>query len=499
MLNDLRHTARHVIIYSIGNLSAKLIGFILLPLYTDFLTTEEYGMLAILELTGFLIVSLAGLKLSTAMMRWCSADPASEKTRVIAFTTLISLLVMVVLTNLIFQPVAGSFSRILFDSADYKQYFQILFLSVSFDILNLWVLDLIRLKERPLFYILLSLVKFTIILILNIYFIKFRGFGVLGIFLSQLIGGASLFLLSLNFIRKNTTLKIDFKQIGSMASYGFPLVFSSLSMYLLTLGDRYIMKYILDLGDVGVYALGYKIATVSNLLIIQSFQTGFLPIAYKKFDEKRNERFFSKTLTYYTFVLVVFSLTLTLFAKEIILLLSRSSDYYMAYTVVPFIALSFIFRGIQYVLSLSLHFVKRTRYNAFIVVGMVVLNVGLNIVLQPLLGIYGAALSGVISYFLMLNIFRYYSRKFYDPGYETRKISLMILVGIGLYLLSLLFQQMALGWVILLKFLLIIVFPLLLYLFGFFEQIELKGIRGAIRKWRHPGHWIENTRDFFKP
>lgn len=498
MLNDLRQTARHIIIYSIGNLSAKLIGFILLPLYTDFLSTEEYGMLAILEITGFLIVSLAGLKLSTAMMRWCSSDPDSDKTKVIAGTTLFSLLVLILITNLIFQPIAGSFSRILFDSVTYKRYFQILFLSVSFDILNLWVLDLLRLKEKPGKYILLTLIKFTAVLILNVFFIKYKGLGVLGIFLSQLSGGALLFLLSLNFLRKNVTLKIDFQQIKPLARYGFPLVFSSLSMYLLTLGDRYIMKYLLDLSDVGVYALGYKIATVSNLLIIQSFQTGFLPIAYKKYEEKGNERFFRKTMTYYAFVLVIFSLAVTLYSKEIILLLARSSDYYIAYTLVPFIALSFVFRGLQYVLSLSLHYVKQTRYNAYIVMAMALFNIGLNFLLQPWLNIYGAALSGVISYFVMLNIFRFYSRKFFNPGYEMGKIFLMIFLGIILYLTSLLFQNLALSWVILLKLALILVFPFILYLFGFYEPIELERIRGAVKKWRHPGNWFTNTRDFFQ-
>jgi len=455
-------------------------------------------MLAILELTGFLIISLAGLKLSTAMMRWCSAERDLEKSKVIAFTTLVSIIALIIITNLIFQPIAGSFSRILFESNAYKNYFHVLFLSVSFEILNLWVLDLIRIREKPGVYIALSLIKFTVILILNIFFIKYKGYGVLGIFLSQLIGGALVFLLAMNFVRKNVSLKIDMKELRPMAKYSFPLVFTSLSMYLLTLGDRYIMKYLLDLSDVGVYALGYKIATVSNLLIIQSFQTGFLPIAYRKYEEQGNERFFVKTLTYYAFILVLFSLGITLFSKELIYLLARSSDYYIAYTIVPFIALSFVFRGIQYVLSLSLHFVKQTKYNAFIVMGMAVFNIGLNVLLQPILGIYGAALSGVVSYFVMLNIFRYYSKKFFNPGYEIGKVSLMIIMGVALYMASLLFDELSMGWVILIKFGLIASFPFLLYLVGFYEKIEIERIKGAFRKWRNPGQWIRHTKNFFQ-
>lgn len=52
MLNHLRNTVKHTAIYSLGNLSTKIIGLILLPLYTSYLTTAEYGIFSILEVTS---------------------------------------------------------------------------------------------------------------------------------------------------------------------------------------------------------------------------------------------------------------------------------------------------------------------------------------------------------------------------------------------------------------------------------------------------------------
>jgi len=495
LLKDLKHTAKHIVIYSIGNLSTKLVGFILLPLYTDFLTTEEYGMLAILEVTSFMLIAFVGMRQSTAMMRWCSAEKDDEKTRSIAFTTLITIMVMGLAFNLLFQPLAGSFGRILFDSADFKSYFRVLFMFVSFEILNVWVLDLIRIKGKPTYYVLLSLVKFIIILSLNIYFIKYQGMGVLGIILSQLIGSVILFLISLFFIAKNITAKLNLSEVKPMFKYGFPLVFTTVSMYLLSLGDRYLMKYMLDLGDVGVYSLGYKIATVTNLIVIQSFQTGFLPIAYKMYEQKGNDRFFTKTLTYYTFILVLFSLALSLFSKELITLLSKKDDYIVAYTIVPFISHGLIFKGIQYVFSLSLHFVKNTKYNAIIVLSVAIFNFFLNMLLLPRLGIYGAGLASVTSFCIMLIAFRIYAKRFYDPGYEIGKLFLLVGLGIGLYLVSLLFDDFSMVVEIMLKLVLIIIYPFLLYLLGFYEKVEIDSLRGAYKKWNKPSEWFTNFKD----
>jgi len=393
-----------------------------LPLYTDYLTTDEYGMLALLEVTSFMLISLVGMRMSTAMMRWGSAEQSESKQGSVAFTVLITLVVLAVVFNVLFQPLAGSFSRILFESRSFQEYFNVLFLYVSIEILNVWVLDLIRIKEKPLFFVFLSLLKFTIVLGLNIYLVKFQGLGVLGIILSQLIGSALLFLASLIFISKNITTKFRFDQVKPMFRYGFPLVFTTISMYLLSLGDRFMMKYMLDLGDVGIYSLGYKIATVTNLLVIQSFQTGFLPIAYKKYEEGGNERFFFLSLTYYTYILVLVSLGLAMISKELIMLLSRSEEYYSAYKIVPLISLALVFKGIQYIFSLSLHFIRNTKYNAIIVLSVAVFNLLLNAILLPRIGIFGAGVASVISFFIMLTGFRLYGKKFYDPGYEINKI-----------------------------------------------------------------------------
>ncbi|HAF31114.1 MAG TPA: hypothetical protein DCG75_18915 [Bacteroidales bacterium] len=489
MLGKLKHTAKQTIIYSLGNISSKLIGFILLPLYTSYLTTEEYGIFAILEVTATIMVAVFSFKLSTSMMRWCSNENSERTKKSLLFTTYISAFIIILLLNFILQPFRRSFSNLFFEKDEYAVYFLILFLSVSFEILNLFSFDLIRLKEKPVLFISISGLRLTAILILNIYFIKYMGLGVKGIILSQLIGNTFITVITLPFLIKNMIWHYNFAELRKMISYGIPLVFSTISMMLLTMGDRFIIKYFLDYSEVGIYSLGYKLASVTNVIIIQSFQTGFLPIAYKNFDKPDAQRFFSKILTYYTFILVTASLFISLFSQEVIELFSKNSDYNAAYKIVPFISLAFIFKGVQYVYSLGLHFAKKTKYNATIVLFAAILNFGLNLILVPIYGIYGAAIATIISWIVMSTAFYKYSFKFYKIRYEISKIVILVAISAGLYMISLLFIHVNFYLKILLKIILIGSFPLILRLFGFYEIIEIERIRGFFKRWRNPKTW----------
>ncbi|MCK5028597.1 MAG: oligosaccharide flippase family protein [Bacteroidales bacterium] len=482
MLGKLKHTAKQTFIYSLGNISSKLIGFILLPLYTGYLQTEEYGIFAILEVTSTIMVAVLSFKLSTAMMRWCSSENIGDKAKSLLFTTYSSSFFIIILLNLTLQPFRESFSNLFFSTNIYSEYFLILLLSVSFEILNLFSFDLLRLKEKSFFYISASILRIVTILVLNIYFIKYVGLGVKGIILSQLIGNVLIYIITLPFIIKNMILKFDLPELKKMFQYGIPLIFSTISMMMITMGDRYIIKYFSNYSDVGIYSLGYKIASVTNVLIIQSFQTGFLPIAYKNFDKPDAQRFFSKILTYYTFVLVLASLGISLFSQEVIDLFSKNSDYNIAYTIVPFISLAFIFKGVQYVYSLGLHFAKKTKYNAYIVLCAAIINFIINILLIPRYGIYGAAVATIISWIIMSTAFYKFSFKYYKVKYEIKKVVLLIVTGIALYSISLFFNDFIFYTKIIAKSILIISFPFLLWIFRFYEKNELEILKGFVKK-----------------
>jgi len=482
MLNKLKQTAKQSIVYSLGNISLKLIGFILLPLYTGYLSTDEYGVFAILEITGAIIVAVLSFRLSTAMMRWCANEKSLRKIKSIIFTTYTTSLVALVFFNLVAIPFTSRISELFFGTGGYYKYFVILILSSSFGILNLFSFDLLRLKEKSVLYVVISGIRVLALLSLNIYFIKYKGYGVYGILLSQLISNVLISIITLPVLIRNMVFEYRFSELKPMLKYSGPLVFTVISMMVLTMSDRYIIKHYLNYSEVGIYSLGYKLAGVVNVIIIQSFQTGFLPISYKNYDKPDAQRFFSKTLTYYTLILVISSLALAMYSKEIIEIFSKNIAYNSAYKVIPYIALAFVFKGIQYMFSLGLHFVKKTKYNAYVVLFAAILNIGLNFILIPRFSIYGAAIATVISWAIMVVAFYKYSQHFYKIKYEIGKITSIIAIGISLYFISLLFNDVNIILAIFLKFVLILIFPLILYFFNFYEKIEIRRVKEFILK-----------------
>ncbi len=493
MLNNLKHTLKHSIIYSLGNLSSKVIGLILLPLYTSYLSTSDYGILAILETTSQFLVAVVSLRLSTAMMRWWSDADSQKKKETIIFTSFSSIVIVLVIFNIVFQPFKTNLSYLFFDSDKYVDYFLILFVSISFEILAGITLSLIRLKEKSVLFVTINVIKLLVSLGLNVYFIVYLEMGVKGIILSLFIGHAISLILSIPILFKNSNLTFDFTIFKELIKFSLPLSLTTITMLLLTLSDRYILKFYHDYSNVGVYSLGYKLAGVINVFILQSFQMGFLPIAYKMYNKPEAKRYFSKVFIYLVFTLLLSTLILSLFSKEAIILFAKNNvNYWQAYTIVPILCITYSLKGMEYFFALGLHYVKKTKYNASIVLIASVISLSLNFLLIPYLKIYGAAITALLSELVLVVLFYKRSNKYYPINYELNKVVKLFITAIILLGLSFSIQHINLYLRLGIKVLFIILYPIILYYWNFFEEIEILRLKQAWAKWRNPAKWKNN-------
>ena len=485
MFADIKLTIKQTSVYSLGNISTKLVGFILLPLYTAHLSTEDYGILAILQAIMQILIGVFGLNLPTAMMRWYAPEKDPEKQKSIVFTSFISTVGIAIILSVLLLPLNEQFSIRLFETRDFSSYFTFLFLAVSVGIVNNVPLSLIRLKEQSGFYIIVTTLKFTLIVLLNIYFVAIQKIGVEGIIISELIGHLFVIIITAPILLKNSIFKIDSSALIGMIKYGAPLVFSLVFTFILTLGDRFIIKYFYGDSSVGIYSLGHRIASVINMLILQSFQLGFIPIAYKKLNDPNAKRYFSKILTYYTLILVFSALVVSLFSQELIRLLATNSEYWISFVVVPIIAFAFVLKGIQYTFALSFHYTKKTGYSAFVFVLGAVINIALNIALVQKYGFLGAAVSLLISIFIMLILSYILGQKVYKIPYEILKISKIFFIGLLLYLISLALGGLEFWTLIFIKIALVSIFPIILYILNIFDKVELEGLQKGMKDFKN--------------
>lgn len=493
MFKDIRSLAKHSIIYSIGNIATRLVGIILIPLYTRLIPVEMFGIYALFEVTIQFLQGLLLFGLPTALFRWYSIEK-KEKHRQIFSTTLIFSGTLSVLLTIIIYLTQAELSHIFFSSEDYAIHFFLTALIIAVLLPAQLLFAQLRYEDRSIQFISVKLAKFLSQLIITIYLVAKIKMGILGILYGHLISDLIVLIIMLPYTIKRTTFRIDTTELKNMLRFGAPLAVSGLSSRFLNMGDRYILGALTDLKTVGIYTIGYKIANLIDTLIIQAFQYAFIPMAWKKIDADNAKRFYAKTLTYLCFLLFWISLFVAIFRSEIIHLLTKNREYWQAADIIGLIAFAICFKGMSTVVKMGLQFSKQTKFIAFSVFGAALLNVGLNLLLIPLLSIIGAALATLISFLFMLAIVLYLSNKYYPVPYEWKKIAVLAFVTLLLNGAALLISPTISLLSLLTKSGLVLSYPFLLYFMNFFDPRELYRLNGAWKKWRNPLNWKKNIK-----
>jgi Na+-driven multidrug efflux pump len=145
--------------------------------------------------------------------------------------------------------------------------------------------------------------------------------------------------------------------------------------------------------------------------------------------------------------------------------------------------MSIFFANMKEVTVYGLHIAKKTRIIGIIVVFSTVLSLVLNFLLIPVWDITGAAVATLLSQFIYWYACYYYSQKVFYVPYEIGKLTLMVITGAVLSFSGLLLNGLDLLPRMIIKTLCLVSFPFILYLFNFYEPVELQSIRGFINKW----------------
>jgi len=496
MLKNIRSAVRNSLIYGLGNLSVKLVGLILIPIYTDpkYLSINDYGVLGVVEATSQVIIAILGLALAQALTRWYWDQSFSDKQKSMFFTLLTFLLGFSFLLFICFYPFSGQLSILLFEKADFSRLLRLMFISACLQMLSQVPLTLLKLQEKPGLYSGSNVFKLFVTLILTIYLVVFEKRGLEGIYEAQIIGGIFIYIFLIKYILRNIRLRFEVLILRNMLIYSFPLVLGSVSGVLLSIFDRYTLNFMADLPDVGVYTLGYKVANTIKILVITSVQLAISPMIFKMMNQPESKRFYSKIMTYFSYLVIFLVLGMSFFAREIIKVFTSSIDYWDASKIIPVISFALFFGMLKDTSLIGLQITKRTKIIGIVIFFVAILNLGLNIILIPKFKIMGAAVATLLSQIIFFIVIFINAQKHYFIPYEISKVVLMVLVGLVLFCISLLTNNMILLPRLVIKTIILLSFPFILYPFKFYEPVELERIKGAWDKWKNPLNWRDNIK-----
>jgi len=485
MLNSIKVSFKDSLVYGLGNIAVKIIGFILIPLYTDprYFSVDDFGIIAVLDISGLILISLMASGLPQSMMRWYWDKDYANNQKGIFFMAFMFQLLISILFCTFLMPLSGQLSSVIFSTIDWSKAISLLILSSALQAVNNLINTLMRVQSKSVLFSAANLFKLLLVLTLTIYFIVYRGMGVPGIYLAQVIGNLMFIIFLSGYAIKNITPFFSFPIFRSMSRYGYPLLLANFASAALTAIDRYALNSMALLKFVAIYTMAFKIASVLKLVIADSIKMALTPMVLQKINSPDNKRFYSKSMLYTSFVLMLGIITVSLFSYEIIKVISKSAVFWSAYMVVPILALSVFFMNMRETTSYGLLINKKSGIIGMNVVISALLNIVLNILLIPKWNIFGTAVATLLTQIIYWMLNYYFSQKEYFIPYEKRKVMIMFLTGGLLSFAGLFLNEMHIIPRLIIKTTCVLVFPFLLFLFGFFETAELRAIRGFFVKW----------------
>ena len=485
MLNTVRSSLKNGLVYGLGNIAVKVIGFLLIPLYTDpqFFSIDDFGIMGLLDISGLVLTAFLASSLPQSLTRWYWDKDHLNNQKAVFFMTLAAQVIISISFCLLLFPFANHFSMLIFGEPDWSRAINLVILAASLQSINNIINTLMRLQSRSLLYTFVNFSKLIIVLSLTIFMIVGKKMGIEGIYLAQVTGNLLFLIFLLGYTIKNCRISFDKTIIKSMFIFGIPLILANISGAALNVIDRYSLNSLALLKYVALYTLAFKISSVLKLVIVDSIKMAIAPLMIQKIDASDNKRFYSKVLLYSSYILMIGIIVISLFSYELIKVITKSNQYWEAYIIIPILCLSVFFVNLKDITVYGLFITKRTRIIGVIVTVATILNLLLNFALIPLWGIIGAAISTLLAQLFYWYITYFFSQKKYFIPYENKKIFLVLIIGTIISCSSFFINDLPLIMRLLIKTFCVISFPFILYFFKFYEPIELQSIRGFVVKW----------------
>ncbi|MBP2044976.1 flippase [Methanobacterium aggregans] len=414
----------------ITNILVAISSLILLPILTKNFSIGEYGIWVQITTTIGLMPNIATLGLPYTMVRFLSAEKDENRIREgfysISAVVLVSTFIISVLMFIFAQNIANGIL-----GGD-VQLAMVLAVIIFFACLNAFLLNYFRTFQQMKRYSIFLLIQ-TYLGVFIVSYFALMGFSIYTAALGLLAANITTLIVMLPFIISNIGFKIPkFSNMREYLSFGLPTVPSNLSYWITDSSDRYVIGIFLGTAFVGYYSPGYTLGNII-MLILAPF-TLLLPSVLPKYYEDNNmeqvDVFLKYSLKYFLLVAIPSAVGLSLLSKPILNILTTTEIAANGYLITPFVALSAILIGIYGITSNILVLEKKTKIIGTVWIICAILNLGLNIIMVPYLGILGAAAVTLISYVVAFSIMLYYSNKFFTFDFNVKFIIKSIISSI---------------------------------------------------------------------
>lgn len=463
--------------YSIASLFTVIAGLVTFPLLTRVFSVADYGVMNLVAATLTVAVALGKVGVQHSILRYESEIRAGKGRYTLAqlySTTQLGMLATSVIATLVLivgMHVAPD--RWLSDPR-LRELFSIAALLIIVQVIESALVNFLRAEQQTTVLMIYQVAKkyLGLVFILLAVFVVSRtlaGFYSAS-FLAEATAVATLVVI---LYRNRTRPRPSFAQFsGSMyrelLSFGIPMMIGyELSGIVLAVGDRYVIAGTIGETPLGLYGAAYNLCQYVQAVLITSVGQAIMPIYMKMWDEKgvdETSAFLARSLRTYALLAAPVIAGLAAVGPELLTSLA-SEKYQSAAPILPWVIAGMAVDGTNSIMGAGLFIHRKTRTIMTIVLCCAALNIGLNLILVPRIGIIGAAMATLVSYsaaalaltiagrrllpvtlpwatFLRAGLsalIMYISIRYVLPGHRLLTVGVRILLGAPIYIVLMTF------------------------------------------------------------
>lgn len=448
--------------YGLGNVIVRSVGFLLLPLYSNLIPVEQFGIYSLMMSTYVIVGVFYQFGMNASLTNFYLKETDELRRKKVFSTIINSVIIISVSLTFLMILLSDYLSQKIIGTSNYRNLFSLLFITLFAETITTFILQLYKSLEQSKRVVLFLIIGAALNILLNVWFVYFQRLGIEGIILAQFISSVLVFLLLLPGIKNHYSFGIDGVLLKTVLLFSLPLFLSGVFASGIDVGDRFILDSFLGKKQVGEYSFAYRIAMITNVFVI-SFRTAWMPYALNRYHENNYRDHFGKTLLKLLSAGIFILLIVSFFAEDLFLIQFNGKhlfnpEYKGGLIILPFVIIGYIFSSLASYYSIY-PFVSNKSYHFLISDGIgLIINLVINFLLIPIYGLIGAGIATCLSFGFTASYLFFISRNRIQINFQTKQILIIILAGLLLLIIGISFRNIFLQILLVIIYLLMVEF-----------------------------------------
>ncbi len=443
MQSDMKRLFKHSSIYAIGGIVNRAGAFLLLPLYTSYLTPAEYGTLELVYGVTALVSSLLGVGLAHATLRFYFEFQEELERKLLVSTTLVGSGLIACTGVALLWFTTPILSGILLGSRQEASLLQLGLLILILQLSTEIGLAYFRAREYSTRFVVASFLRLLLQVGCNFYSVAILGWGVWGILLGNLMSVG----ISWGYVVGTTVyecgLRFHQTKFRQVLTYSFPFLLSTIVGVAVLYSDRFLLKALYGLEAVGLYALALKFVELGHVLVLEPFKNSYGSFRFSIMNNENVKELQAKIVIYMAATVGLLALGISAFSPGVLRMLT-TPEYWPAEHLIPILAAGLLVSSLGYPFQTGILYMKKTKYMFYVTVIGGLVKILLSIAMIPRLGAMGAGLAFLLAEVVSVSCMLFYSQQLFPVQYDYKALGKI--GGISGLLLGLIWGMLFVGY-----------------------------------------------------